>query len=303
MQIRTAVEADLDVILTLLADKSINTADPARYQAQLESRHYRPEWTWLAVDGDVIVAAAVWWGFPSGTEPLALDGLYAVPALADVVPVWTELIRAAGVPHAEYHIFLPGGWRTDPDVSAALEPRTAAAKAAGLTNVLERLRYEWKTGTPVPPRSTRLRFETEPSDEAFLDVFRRTAEGSLDDDTRTRVARDGLDEFAAETLDMYKTMPGPREWWKLAYSVETGDLVGFAMPSANNGGPVVGFLGVLPAHRGHRYADDLLAEITADLAESGAARIAADTDLDNVPMVRSFDRLGYDNFGVRLVLS
>ncbi|NUR95330.1 MAG: GNAT family N-acetyltransferase [Kribbellaceae bacterium] len=303
MQIRTAVEADLDVILALLADKSINTADPERYRAQLASGHYRPEWTWLAVDGDEVVAAAVWWGFPAGPGPLALDGLYAVPALADPGPVWTELIRAAGVTHAEYHIFLPGGWRTDAAVSAALEPRLAAAKAAGLTNLLERLRYEWKTGTPVPARSTRLRFETDPSDEAFLDVFRRTAAGSLDDDTRTRVGRDGLDEFAAETLDAYKTMPAPREWWKLAYSAETAELVGFAIPSRNSAGPVVGFLGVLPEHRGHGYADDLLAEITADLVATGATRIGADTDLDNVPMARSFDRLGYDNFGVRLVLS
>jgi RimJ/RimL family protein N-acetyltransferase len=75
------------------------------------------------------------------------------------------------------------------------------------------------------------------------------------------------------------------------------------MPSANNGGPVVGFLGVVPEHRGNGYGADLLAEITADLADLGSQRITADTDLSNKPMAAVFQRLGYRNFAVRLVLS
>ena len=63
-------------------------------------------------------------------------------------------------------------------------------------------------------------------------------------------------------------MPGDRDWWRLAYDAD-GKLVGFEMPSANAGGPTVGYLGVLPEHRGHRYIDDLLAEITHFLAETG----------------------------------
>ncbi len=75
------------------------------------------------------------------------------------------------------------------------------------------------------------------------------------------------------------------------------------MPSANSGGPVVGFLGVLPSHRGHGYVDDLLAEITADLADMDAQRITADTDATNTPMAAAFDRAGYHRFGIRLVAS
>jgi GNAT superfamily N-acetyltransferase len=75
------------------------------------------------------------------------------------------------------------------------------------------------------------------------------------------------------------------------------------MPSANAGGPVVGYLGVLPEQRGHGYSDDLLAEITHLLAETGAEHIRADTDFGNVPMAKSFERLGYRNFAVRRVLS
>jgi len=77
--------------------------------------------------------------------------------------------------------------------------------------------------------------------------------------------------------------------------------VGFAVPSANNGGPVVGYLGVLAEHRGNGYSDDLLAEITHILVETGAEQIRADTDLTNKPMAASFERQGYRNHAVRLV--
>ena len=127
------------------------------------------------------------------------------------------------------------------------------------------------------------------------------SEGSLDAATAREIARLGVEGAAREELEIYKSMPGDRSWWRLAYDAD-GKLIGFAIPSANNGGPVVGYLGVLPEHRGHRYSDDLLAEITHLLAETGAERIRADTDFGNVPMATSFERLGYRNFAVRRVL-
>ncbi|MFD1937510.1 MULTISPECIES: hypothetical protein [Nonomuraea] len=51
------------------------------------------------------------------------------------------------------------------------------------------------------------------------------------------------------------------------------------------------------------YSDDLLAEITRFLAGTGAQRIGADTDVTDVPMAMGFERLGYRNFSIRLVLS
>jgi RimJ/RimL family protein N-acetyltransferase len=131
-------------------------------------------------------------------------------------------------------------------------------------------------------------------------MFAAVADGSLDAGTRDEVRRLGLVGYAEAEVELYKSMPGERSWWRFAYD-QAGDLVGFAMPSRNNGGPVVGFLGVLPAHRGHGYAADLLAEITADLADLGAERIVADTDATNMPMAATFDRLGYRRFGIRLV--
>jgi hypothetical protein len=157
VNIRTTVESDLDDIAALLADQSVNTATPQRYRDCRADLSYRHEWTWIAEDGDRIVALAIWWGLPEFDHPLALDGLYADPGVADPVPLWTELIRRAvrTIPpdseEPEYHIFLPNGWRGQPEVVAALEPRLAAAAAAGLSETTERLRYEWTPGNDLRP--------------------------------------------------------------------------------------------------------------------------------------------------------
>lgn len=306
MKIRTAVETDLDTIHTLIAEQSLNTVTRERWDKFLATGAYRYDWSWVVEDDGRIIALSIWWGMEQFDHPFSIDGLYAVPGV-DRVAVWSDLIRhslatfPAEAEPPEYHIFLPNGWRDRPEIVAELEPRLEAAAAAGLSGLTERLRYEWTPSDGLPARSTRLRFEPA-DDEAFLDVFRRVIEGSLDASTARAVARVGVEGSAKEDLEVYQSMPGERSWWRLAYTADD-ELVGFALPSANNGGPVVGYLGVLAEHRGHGYSDDLLAEITHILVEAGAERIGADTDLTNKPMAASFERLGYRNHAVRMVAS
>ncbi|WP_205650635.1 GNAT family N-acetyltransferase [Actinoplanes solisilvae] len=291
---RTMVESDLDRVLTCLSEPSVDTTTRERFVDFLRDGSYRHEWTWLALEGDTLAGLAVWWGFPDGERPLALDRLWA--AVPDPVPLWAELIRKVPPP-AEYHIFTQPERRHDP----AITIRLAAAAEAGLTTVTERPRYEWTSASPLPARSERLTF-TPADDEAFVDIFEQISVGSLDVATREGVARVGARAHAVEDVAGYRSMPGPRERWRLAHD-KTGALVGCALPSANAGGPVVGYLGVVPAQRGHGYSDDLLAEITHLLAEDGAATIRADTDSTNTPMAAAFERLGYHQFALRVVAS
>lgn len=306
MNIRTTVEADLDTILALIEQKSVNTVTLERYTEYVAAGYYRHDWTWVAEDDGVIQALAIWWGAPEEDHPFSIDGLYYAGD-GDPVPVWTALIehtlktRPADAEPPEYHFFLASDWQDDADVAAALELRSRAAAGVGLTAITDRLRYEWKPAYGLPPRSTRLRFEPA-DDEAFVDVFMRVSEGSLDAATAREIARLGVEGASREELALYKSMPGDRDWWRLGYDAD-GKLIGFALPSANAGGPTVGYLGVLPEARGNRYIDDLLAEITHFLAETGAERITADTDFGNVPMAKSFERQNYQNFAVRRVLS
>ncbi|WP_157254238.1 GNAT family N-acetyltransferase [Nonomuraea typhae] len=305
MRFRPAVEADLDRLLACTVEDGISWADPERLKTFLADGQYRYERIWVAEQDGRILARAVWWSFAGNPQPMALDCVYVDASVEDRVGLAAALLTRAHEAYGErpaYHVFLPNGWRERPRAAAAIAWRQEAAARAGLTSELERLRYAWTPDDPLPEPSRRLVFRHEDDDEVFAEAFRRVAEGTLDHETRQALlTKDPLTQ-AREDVEDYKQMPGDRAWWMLAHT-PAGDLVGIALPSANNGGPVVGYLGVVPEHRGRGYADDLLGEITRFLAGRGARRIAADTDRGNVPMARSFERLGYRNYSIRLVLS
>jgi GNAT superfamily N-acetyltransferase len=251
-----------------------------------EGGEYRPEWTWVVLRDNVVVARAAWWAGPDDDKPLALDWFDFIDGNAAV-----QLLRTAPM-QAEYDLILPPGWRDRPEVRAAAQTRIDAAIAAGMSLLVERYRYEWTPGQGLPERPGRLEFRPEPDDAVILDVLRRIGRGSLDAHTRDAVGKHGADWAAQEELDILNWFPSPREWWRLAYTPQ-GELAGIQVPSHNLSGPCVGFIGVLPEERGHGYAYDLLVECTHDLVCRGAERIAAATDQGNFPMAAAFAKAGY----------
>ena len=305
MNVRRATSADLERLLACRVTEPVSAVNAEELARGLADGSYRPEWIWLAEDGGEVMARAVCWGMPDSDHPMALDCLYVDPAVTDPAGLCARLVVAAmrEVPEAGeplgYHLFLPIDWRRDPEVSAAAGWRVEAARRAGMSDQVERWRYEWTAERGVPPAAGRLRFAASDDDQQFARVMVRVVDGSLDADTHRAVARGGAESCVREQLAMYRAMPGRREWWRLAYA--GGDLIGFAIPSANDNGPVVGYLGVVPEARGRGHAGELLAEITRILAADGAERIRADTDKANRPMAAAFDRGGYRRIAVRLV--
>jgi RimJ/RimL family protein N-acetyltransferase len=202
-----------------------------------------------------------------------------------------QLLRTAPYP-AEYSLALPPGWRERPAVAQAAQARIAAAESAGMSLLVERYGYRWTTDCGLPARPRRLDFRPEPDDGVFLDLLRRVHQGSLDAHAQRAIAASGLDAAAAEDLDILRSMPSPRRWWRLA-STADGDLVGFTVPCRNYQDPVIGYVAVLPERRGHGYAYDLLTEATHLLVAEGADRIIANTDVTNIPMAAAFAKAGY----------
>ncbi|WP_067140118.1 GNAT family N-acetyltransferase [Microtetraspora malaysiensis] len=301
---RPTVPADLDRVTAWIVTEPVGWIPADRYLAELAENMYRPEWTWIAeVDGRV-VGRALWWGPRDSAHPVALDCLDVDSAMGDRAAIAAELIRAAlaGFPQpVQYAIKAAGGWRDDPATSMAVRWRRAAAHAAGLTREVERLQFEWAPVDGVPSAGGRLRF-AEASDEEFLTVFARIAEGSLDAQTRASLAAKGVDATAREEMDFYLNAPGKREWWRIAYTHE-GEVAGMAIPSATPYNVNVGYLGVVPEFRGRGYVDEVLAEITRIHAANGEPRITATTDVGNAPMAAAFGRAGYRNTEIRINLS
>jgi RimJ/RimL family protein N-acetyltransferase len=319
--IRPSTAGDLDRILPLIQPDAAVRLGPDGYCRNLAEGQYRPEFTWLATDEldpdpRRVLAVAVWWAPPHETAPASLDAFYVHESIIDPeerIALAAELLRRGQSHFAdEYslaeppglHAFVPGDWRDRPEVMADLAWRQEAVQQAGLTALLERLRYEWTPQDGLPAASERLTFRAEPDDEVFVELFGRVLAGSLDTSTTSAAAKIGAQAQARADVALYRdSLIGERSWWRVAENA-AGEPVGFALPSKNNSFPVVGYLGVLPEHRGHGYADDLLAEITRILvAEVDAQKIRADTDLVNTPMAASFERVGYRNFMRRLVYS
>ena len=297
--VRPLVAGEEELFLSLVEPALIGVQSTGRdYRELVKLGQYRPEWTWVALRDDRVVARAAWWAGPQDDKPIALDWLDFDDGESGAA---VEILRQAGI-EAEYCLLLPPHWRADPVVRKAGEARIEVAERAGMRLFVERFRYTWTPADGLPERPGRLRFEPEPDDATIFDVLRRIAHGSLDAHERRAMARGGPDAAARGELEFLRWMPSPREWWRLAYTVD-GALVGLTVPGRNYAGPVIGIVGVLPEQRGHGYSYDLLLEATHLLVANGAEQITAQTDTTNTPMAATFARAGYPVTQERIYLT
>jgi RimJ/RimL family protein N-acetyltransferase len=269
-----------------------------------EDRTRRPEWTYLALRDGALVGRAVWWGWASSELPILTDTLDLADSLTDGferVAVGTALAAAGFAalipPGADRLVicWVPAGWRSDPQAPAILE-KLAMWTGAGARLLVERLDLLWTRGDPVPPPSDRLEFRPV-DDDTLVGLVARCGDGSLDAHTAHRRARTGREATARFEVGEMRDFPGLREWWRAAYTPD-GEPVGFVLPIQDGSFHAVGYLGVVPEHRGRGYVDDLLGEATRVLAvEHDAERIVANTDVGNVPMAAAFARAGYADTG------
>ena len=309
MRIRAVSEAEAGTVAGFLVDEPVSWITGERFRREYSERHFRPEWTWIAEDDEgQIVARALWWGRSDSEHPVALDCLHVLGSVGDRARLAAELLaaghtafeRAGAKGRPQYNISLKNGWRLRPEMAAAVAWRSEAARRAGLTEEVERLRYEWTPEAGLPESATRLAFRPDSDDEAFFEAFKQIAVDSLDIATQRDLPVLGADRQAREDLEFYLGCPGKREWWRLAYTPE-GELAGMAIPSATPYNRNVGYLGVVPAMRGRGYIHEVLGEITRLHAADGAELITATTDTTNTPMAAAFERAGYANTEIRLI--
>ena len=276
--------------------------------ADLDKGHRRPEWLWLALRDGRLAARAGWWARPGDEHPLILDILDLDDSgRPETVGVAARLLRSAmtevvpgGTQPPEYIRFLDPDWRGSPATRQPAEDRMAAAAQAGARFFVERLNLEWRPGTPIPAPTARLSFRQVAGPDELLALMTDVLDGTLDAYSRADLARMPAREAAVkqyqEELTRYAS---PRDWWRIA-ELPGGEPAGFVIPAHNGYSPIIAYLGVVPAHRGHGYIAEILAEGTRVLAAQGVPFIKADTDLGNVPMAAAFHRAGWITTGHRL---
>jgi len=265
----------------------------------------RPEWMWVALRGDRVLARAAWWSRPKDYTPFILDLLDIDDSCPgpDRVDIGVRLLQTAmaatlpdGSPPPEYSRFVPPDWRESAVTRQAVQDRMTVLERTGARLFVERLRLEWRPGTPVPEPSGRLAFRPVQDTEELLTLMTSVLEGTLDAHSRDDLTRMSPRETAVKHYEEeFAGYTTPRSWWRIA-TLPQGEPVGFVIPARNDYNAIVAYIAVLPEYRGNGYIDDVLGEGTRILAEQDVPRIRASTDLGNTPMAHAFQRAGYLNF-------
>jgi RimJ/RimL family protein N-acetyltransferase len=259
----------------------------------------RPEWLWLALRGDRAVARAGWWSRAGDQHPLLMD-IFDVDGDADdgvrLLETALPAVVPVGATPPEYGRFLPADWRDNQDTRQAVDDRMGALERVGAKLFVERLRLEWRPGTPVGELSGHLAFRAVRSPDELIELMTLVLEDTLDAHSRDALTRMTPSQAALEQyhneLERYAS---PHDWWQIA-TLPDGEPVGFVIPALNGYNPIIAYLGVVPAHRGHGYIHDVLAVGTRLLASQNVPRIRASTDVGNAPMAAAFAQAGYVTF-------
>jgi RimJ/RimL family protein N-acetyltransferase len=259
----------------------------------------RPEWLWLALRGDRVVARTGWWSRAGDQHPLLMDIFDFDGDFGDGVRLLTTALRAvvpAGATPPEYGRFLPPDWRDHREMRQAVDARMRALERTGAKLFVERLRLEWRPGTPIAQLSGRLAFRPVDNPGELIELMTLVLEGTLDAHGRDSLTRMTPSEAAREQyhneLEQYAS---PHEWWRIA-TLPDGEPVGFVIPAHNGYHPIIAYLGVVPAQRGQGYIHDVLSAGTSLLAGQNVPQIRAATDVGNTPMAAAFAQAGYVTF-------
>lgn len=156
----------------------------------------RPEWMWVALRGERLLARVAWWGRPADDTPQLLDIVDVEDGATerdDAVDIGVRLLRtamAATLPEGprpadggsvEYSRFVPPHWREAPATRQAVENRMAVLERTGARFFVERLRLEWRPESEaLPAPGERLGFRPVHDGEELVALMASALEGTLD---------------------------------------------------------------------------------------------------------------------------
>lgn len=268
-----AGRSELDRFLELPYSLNHEVAD------DVEVGRRRPEWLWLALLDGVVVARAGWWGEPGSDRPGLLDlfdvrdpaGRGHVEAARRLLAATLDRVVGPDRSDVEYLRFVAPDWRDRDATRRETTVLVDLVTGTGAHLTAERLRLTWEAGTPIPPPSGRLRFREPTGDDEVVALMTDVVEGTLDAHTRQDLQTMGPAEAARDHFEGELALQvSPRRNWRVATTLD-GEVVGFVTPGHNHYNPVIGYLAVLPAHRGRGHVDDILNEGVRVLAGQDVA--------------------------------
>ena len=175
-------------------------------------------------------------------------------------------------------------------------------KYLGMTAQRDKVAFQWYTTDPLLAINSRLQFRTltDVGEGAFIDAIQKVTEGTLDRSLQQALLKAPPQVQAKGLFDeCQKEFFSQPEWWQLAFGGDN-ELIGLLMPimlSAEADEGWIGYIGVIPEHRGQGHIDELLVQATTMLQSANVTCVSADTDSENFPMIHAFKRVGYQSSG------
>lgn len=195
-------------------------------------------------------------------------------------------LKPKGFRTLEYHFYSTA--------SEVFETYQYLFKKQGFHIVQEKKSYEANQVHHVET-AKRLYYKTmqEVGEEAFIDAIEMVTEGTLDREDLASIMSYGSKQAAALYYELLKEIDFNETWWRMAYNL-TGEFVGLVVPQKfNETRGAINYIGVTPAQRGNGYINDLLWEGSRLMTEDGIQSLIADIDVQNHPLEKALELLGY----------
>ncbi|KUF16764.1 GNAT family N-acetyltransferase [Streptomyces silvensis] len=301
--IRPARPHEIPALVEHPGDAERNAATSAYLVQLLDTKCTRPEWCLVAEDGGGrLVGSVVLWSLPGQDVPDSVvlfeapaDPAGVAPALLDAAIAQARALGARELGHVVDSPAQPPQFQRDP------RRRGELLRQAGFRVLRDGRRFRLRVPAELPADDPRLTFRSLadlgpcPFVDLLESLLTRTADARLSADVERYGAR-GAAEQLFEHMGQFRYDP---RWWEIGYDADGSPAV-ISLPAENPSVPVLGFVGVAPAHRGKGYATSVAIRGTRVLAANGATEIRGDCDAANIAMVKAFTRAGYDNFADRL---
>jgi GNAT superfamily N-acetyltransferase len=119
----------------------------------------------------------------------------------------------------------------------------------------------------------------------IIALMEKTSERCCDSQIELYRQRLGGKADAEMTLQMMESITYDPRWWRVALSGER-ETVGIIFPVVAFGEPTIGYIGVIPEHRGRNIASFLLSEAWSLMERQGHSTLSAEADERNIAMHR-----------------